>query len=148
MIEHVERIGELGLPIVLYNIPGRCGVAMTPETVVKMYEQIPSVVAVKEATGNLDISSQIAASCDITILSGDDSLTLPICSVGGRGVISVVANVLPRQVREAVGCDRRRRDGAGLHAAPEALRGLQGDVRRDQPDSDQGRPGDGGNDRG
>ncbi len=100
MIEHVKRIGELGLPIVLYNIPGRCGVAMTPETVVKMYEQIPSVVAVKEATGNLDISSQIAASCDITILSGDDSLTLPICSVGGRGVISVVANVLPRQVRE------------------------------------------------
>ncbi len=100
MIEHVKRIGDIGLPIVLYNIPGRCGVAMTPETVVKMYEQIPTVVAVKEATGSLDISSQIAASCGITILSGDDSLTLPICSVGGRGVISVIANILPRQVRK------------------------------------------------
>jgi 4-hydroxy-tetrahydrodipicolinate synthase len=100
MIEHVKQLGGLGLPIVLYNIPSRCGVAMTPETVVKMYEQIPTVVAVKEATGSLDISSQIAASCGITILSGDDSLTLPICSVGGRGVISVIANILPKQVRK------------------------------------------------
>jgi 4-hydroxy-tetrahydrodipicolinate synthase len=100
MIEHVKRLGQIGLPIVLYNIPGRCGVAMTPDTVVKMYERIPAVIAVKEATGSLDVSSQIAASCDITILSGDDSLTLPICSVGGRGVISVIANILPKQVRK------------------------------------------------
>ena len=99
MVEHVKRIAEIGLPIVLYNIPGRCGVELAPETIVRMYEEIPLVVGVKEATGRLDFSSQLAASCDITILSGDDSLTLPICSVGGRGVISVLANVLPAEVR-------------------------------------------------
>ncbi|MCK4601786.1 MAG: dihydrodipicolinate synthase family protein, partial [Phycisphaerae bacterium] len=58
---------------------------------------------VKEATGKLDMASAIAASCDITILSGDDSLTLPICSVGGCGVISVLANILPAEVRKL--CD-------------------------------------------
>jgi 4-hydroxy-tetrahydrodipicolinate synthase len=100
MVEHVKRIAEIGLPIVLYNIPGRCGVELAPETVVRMYEEIPLVVAVKEATGRLDVSSQIAVSCDITILSGDDSLTLPICSVGGRGVISVLANILPGEIRK------------------------------------------------
>jgi 4-hydroxy-tetrahydrodipicolinate synthase len=99
MFEHVKRIAGVGLPIVLYNIPGRCGVEMTPETVVRMHQEIPLVVGIKEATGRLDVSSEIAASCDITILSGDDSLTLPICSVGGRGVISVVANILPAEVR-------------------------------------------------
>jgi len=103
MIEHVKRIADLGLPIVLYNIPSRCGVELAPETIVKMYEEIDLVVAVKEATGNLNVSSQIAASCDITILSGDDSLTLPICAVGGAGAISVLANVLPAEVRKL--CD-------------------------------------------
>ena len=103
MFEHVRRIAEIGLPIVLYNIPGRSSVELTPETVVRMYNEIEMVVAVKEATGKLDVSSQIASSCDITILSGDDSLTLPICSVGGSGVISVLANILPREVRKL--CD-------------------------------------------
>jgi len=100
MVEHVKRIAEVGLPIVLYNIPGRCSVELAPETVVRMYEEVPLVVGIKEATGRLDVSSEIAASCDITILSGDDSLTLPICSVGGRGVISVLANILPGEVRK------------------------------------------------
>jgi 4-hydroxy-tetrahydrodipicolinate synthase len=99
MYEHVARIADVGLPIVLYNIPGRCGVEMAVETIVRLYHDIPAVVAVKEATGRLDVSSQLACSCDITILSGDDSLTLPICSVGGSGVISVLANILPAQVR-------------------------------------------------
>jgi 4-hydroxy-tetrahydrodipicolinate synthase len=103
MIEHVKRIADVGLPIVLYNIPGRCGVELAVETVVKMYEQVELVVAIKEATGKLDVSSEIASMCDITILSGDDSLTLPICAVGGRGVISVVANILPGEVRKL--CD-------------------------------------------
>jgi 4-hydroxy-tetrahydrodipicolinate synthase len=92
MFEHVQRLAEAGLAIVLYNIPGRCGV-----------ERIEQVVAVKEATGKLDMTSQIASSCDITIMSGDDSLTLPICSAGGSGVISVVANILPGEVRKL--CD-------------------------------------------
>jgi 4-hydroxy-tetrahydrodipicolinate synthase len=103
MFEHVQALADAGLPIVLYNIPGRCGVELTCETIARMYDQIELVVAVKEATGRLDMASDIAASCDITILSGDDSLTLPICSVGGSGVISVLANILPAEVRKL--CD-------------------------------------------
>lgn len=103
MFDHVARIAEIGLPIVLYNIPSRCGVALAAETIAKMYDQIEMVIAVKEATGDLNVSSQVAASCDITILSGDDSLTLPICAVGGSGVISVLANILPAEVRRL--CD-------------------------------------------
>ena len=103
MFEHVRRIADIGLPIVLYNIPSRCGVELTVETIVRMYEEIEMVVGVKEATGKLDVSSEIACSCDISILSGDDSLTLPICSVGGSGVISVLANILPQEVRKL--CD-------------------------------------------
>ncbi len=100
MYRHIARLGEAGLPIVLYNIPGRTGIKLLPETIVKMYREIDQVVAVKEATGDPDVSSAIAAECDMTILSGDDSLTMPICSVGGRGVISVLANILPAEVRK------------------------------------------------
>jgi 4-hydroxy-tetrahydrodipicolinate synthase len=100
MFEHIKALGQVGLPIVLYNIPGRCGVELAVDTIVKMYKEIDQVVAVKEATGKLDVSSQLAAECDITILSGDDSLTLPIMSVGGSGVISVLANILPAEVRK------------------------------------------------
>lgn len=100
MYEHVAALAEVGLPIVLYNIPGRTGIELAPETIIRMYNEIEQVVAVKEATGKLDSSSALAAGCDITIISGDDSLTLPICSVGGRGVISVLANILPAEVRK------------------------------------------------
>ncbi len=103
MFDHVARIAEIGLPIVLYNIPSRCGIELTAETIVRMYNEIEMVVAVKEATGKLNMASEIAAACDITILSGDDSLTLPICSVGGSGVISVLSNILPAEVRKL--CD-------------------------------------------
>jgi 4-hydroxy-tetrahydrodipicolinate synthase len=103
MYEHVAKLGDVGLPIVLYNIPGRCGVGLTPETIVRMHDDIDAVVALKEATGNLDAASAVAAGCDITIVSGDDSLTLPICAVGGRGVISVLSNLLPAEVRKL--CD-------------------------------------------
>ena len=99
MFDHVRRLAEVGLPIVLYNIPGRTGIELAPETIAKMYEEIEMVVALKEATGKLDMASAVAAACDITILSGDDSLTLPICSVGGKGVISVLGNILPGEVR-------------------------------------------------
>ena len=99
MFEHVARLADAELPIVLYNIPGRAAVELTPETIVRMYEEIDMVIAVKEATGKLDTASAVASACDITILSGDDSLTLPIISVGGSGVISVLANLLPGEVR-------------------------------------------------
>ncbi len=103
MFEHIKRLGQIELPIVLYNIPGRTSIEMTPETIVRMYNEIEMVVAVKEATGKLDMASEIAAACDITILSGDDSLTLPLAAVGATGVISVLANILPAQVRSL--CD-------------------------------------------
>ncbi len=103
MYEHIARMAEVGLPIVLYNIPSRTGIELTAGTVVRMYNEIDMVVGIKEATGKLDLASAIAAACDITILSGDDSLTLPICSVGGQGVISVLANLLPGEVRKL--CD-------------------------------------------
>jgi 4-hydroxy-tetrahydrodipicolinate synthase len=98
--QHFNAIAEeVDLPIVLYNIPGRCGgTGLTAETVARLAE-IENVVAIKEATGKLDLASEIATSCDITIVSGDDSLTLPIASVGGKGVISVVANIVPADVK-------------------------------------------------
>ena len=97
---HFKAIAEeVDLPIVLYNIPGRCGgTGMTPETVARL-SKLENVVAIKEATGNLEMASEIAMQCDITILSGDDSLTLPLASVGGKGVISVVANIVPTDVK-------------------------------------------------
>src|SRR3954469_16008800 len=90
------------LPQVIYNIPGRTGSEIAPETIARLAESYPTVVAVKEATGKLDMASQIAATTDLTILSGDDSLTLPIMSVGGKGVVSVVGNIVPRDMRALV----------------------------------------------
>jgi len=97
--QHFKAIAEnVDLPIVLYNIPARCGAGMTPETVARLAE-LENIVAIKEATGSLDQASEIATRCDITIISGDDSLTLPLASVGGKGVISVVANIVPTDVK-------------------------------------------------
>lgn len=100
---HFAAVAEaVDLPIVLYNIPGRTGSSMLPETMARMAEKCPTIVAVKEATGSLDQASQIAALCDLAILSGDDSLTLPLMSVGGRGVVSVVGNIVPRDMKAMV----------------------------------------------
>ena len=97
--QHFKAIAEdVDLPVVLYNIPGRCGAGMTPETIARLAE-LENIVAIKEATGSLDQASEIATRCDITIISGDDSLTLPLASVGGKGVISVVANIVPVDVK-------------------------------------------------
>jgi 4-hydroxy-tetrahydrodipicolinate synthase len=98
-IRHFVAVAEaVDIPMVLYNIPGRTGVNMLPETVAKLAE-ISSIVAIKEATGSLDQASQIAVSTNLTILSGDDSLTLPLMSIGGRGVVSVVGNIVPRDMK-------------------------------------------------
>jgi 4-hydroxy-tetrahydrodipicolinate synthase len=95
---HFAAVAEAAdLPIILYNIPGRTGSNILPETMARL-AKIGPVVAVKEATGSLDQASQIAALCDLTILSGDDSLTLPMMSIGARGVVSVVGGALPRGV--------------------------------------------------
>ncbi|HUV40786.1 MAG TPA: 4-hydroxy-tetrahydrodipicolinate synthase [Sedimentisphaerales bacterium] len=96
---HFKTIAEeVDLPMVLYDIPSRCGAGMTAETIIRLSE-IENIVAIKDATGKLDHVSEIAIGCDLTILSGDDSLTLPIASVGGKGVISVVANIVPADVK-------------------------------------------------
>jgi 4-hydroxy-tetrahydrodipicolinate synthase len=97
--QHFAAVAEaVELPIVLYNIPGRTGSNMTPETIAKL-AKLPTIVAVKEATGSMDQASSIAALCNITLLSGDDSLTLPLLSIGGRGVVSVVGNIVPRDMK-------------------------------------------------
>jgi len=98
--QHFKAIAEeVDIPLVLYNIPGRCGgTGLAIETVERL-AKIENIVAIKEATGSLDFVSEIAQRTDLTILSGDDSLTLPICSVGGKGVISVVANIVPSDVK-------------------------------------------------
>jgi 4-hydroxy-tetrahydrodipicolinate synthase len=90
------------LPQVIYNIPGRTGSNILPETMARLAESYPTVVAVKEATGSLDQASQVAALCDLTILSGDDSLTLPLLSIGGKGVVSVVGNIVPKDMMSLV----------------------------------------------
>ncbi|HEX4608463.1 MAG TPA: 4-hydroxy-tetrahydrodipicolinate synthase, partial [Urbifossiella sp.] len=90
------------LPQVIYNIPGRTGSEIAAETIARLAAAYPVVVGVKEATGKLDMASQVIALTDLTVLSGDDSLTLPILSVGGRGVVSVVGNVVPRDLMALV----------------------------------------------
>ena len=89
------------IPFVLYNVPGRTGVHMQPQTIARL-AKIPNIVAVKEASGSLDQVDQILAASNITVLSGDDGLTFPMIAVGAKGVISVAANVVPRLVRDMV----------------------------------------------
>ena len=105
MFRHFATIAdEADLPIVLYNIPGRTAVTLTPATISRLAEH-EQIVGIKEATGSLDIASEIASECDparFTILSGDDSLTLPLMAVGARGVISVLSNLLPTNVKALV----------------------------------------------
>lgn len=96
--QHYKAVAEqVGIPICVYNIPGRTGKNIEPETFVR-FAELPNITLVKEATGSLDQASQILGTTDLTILSGDDSLTLPLLSVGGEGVISVVGNVVPKDM--------------------------------------------------
>ena len=91
---------RVDLPIVLYNIPGRTGITMSAQTVARLHKEAGGrIVAIKEATGSLDMCSEILSLCDITVVSGDDSLTVPLMSIGARGVISVMSNLLPAQTQ-------------------------------------------------
>ena len=95
---HYKAVAEqVGIPLCVYNIPGRTVKNIEPETIARMAE-LPNITLVKEATGSLDQASQILSTTDLTVLSGDDSLTLPMMAVGGEGVISVVGNVVPRDM--------------------------------------------------
>src|SRR5688572_9062763 len=96
--QHFKALAEaVDIPLCVYNIPGRTGKNIEPETIARMAE-LKNITMVKEATGSLDQASQIINSTDLTVLSGDDSLTLPLLSIGGRGVISVVGNIVPRDM--------------------------------------------------
>ncbi len=101
--QHYKAIAEaVDIPLCVYNIPGRTGKNIEPETIARMAE-LPNITMVKEATGSMDQASQVLASTDLTVLSGDDSMTLPLLSVGGEGVISVVGNIVPKDMLELLG---------------------------------------------
>ena len=101
---HYKEIADnVDIPIIVYNVPSRTGVNLLPETLAKLAE-LENIVAVKEASGNLEQMAQIVELCGdkITLLSGDDKLILPVLSIGGKGVISVVANIIPADVANMV----------------------------------------------
>lgn len=103
LYRHYEYLARsVEIPFILYNIPGRTGINMAPETVAALRKKLPNIVAIKEASGSLDQVSQILSTSDITVLSGDDSLTLPMMAVGAKGVISAAANVIPKQMSDLV----------------------------------------------
>jgi 4-hydroxy-tetrahydrodipicolinate synthase len=96
--EHFKRLAEdTSLPQCIYNIPGRTGKNIEPETIIRLAE-LENIALVKEATGSLDQASAVLANTNLTVLSGDDSLTLPLMAVGARGVISVVGNIVPQDM--------------------------------------------------
>lgn len=102
---HFAKIAEATkLPLMLYSIPGRCGIEIGVETVVRLVERFPNIVAIKEAGGSVERVSQLrsALPASFQILSGDDSLTVPFISVGAVGVVSVASNVMPAQVGNLV----------------------------------------------
>lgn len=98
LVAHFTKVAQAAdIPIVLYNVPGRTGTKIAPETVAEL-NIIGNIVAIKEACGSIDQVCSIIDLCDITVLSGDDSLTLPMMAVGATGVISVAANVVPAEM--------------------------------------------------
>ncbi len=102
LYRHFRAIAEaVDIPILVYNIQGRTAVNVETDTLARL-AQIPNIVGVKEASGSLDQMTQVILACgpDFTVLSGDDNLTLPLMAVGGRGVISVVANIVPKETAE------------------------------------------------
>lgn len=101
--EHYRAIAEaVDLPLVVYNIPGRTAKNIEAATICRIADSCANVVAVKESTGDMDQASQILAGSDLTLLSGDDSLTLPLLALGGSGVVSVAANIVPADVKALV----------------------------------------------
>ncbi|MBT4011176.1 MAG: 4-hydroxy-tetrahydrodipicolinate synthase [Planctomycetaceae bacterium] len=97
-VEHFKVIAEtVDLPICVYNIPGRTGKNIEPDSICRLGE-LENITLVKEATGSLDQASEILNNSNLTLLSGDDSLTLPLMSIGGSGVISVVGNIIPQDM--------------------------------------------------
>ena len=121
LFQHFRAVArETKLPIVLYSIPGRCGIEIGVETVKRLAAECKNIIGIKEAGGSCDRVSQLRAALGpkFIILSGDDSLTLPFMAVGAQGVISVASNVIPREVSQMVGAFARgdAKKATQLHA--------------------------------
>jgi len=102
LYQHFRKVAEATrLPLLVYNVPGRTAVQVSAETVARLHA-LGRYVAIKEASGSMDQVSDIRSRCDMTVLSGDDSLTLPMLALGARGVVSVVSNLLPAETRRLV----------------------------------------------
>ena len=105
LIQHFAKIaGSIKIPVVLYNIPGRTGVNFLPESVRDLLKECGNIVAIKEASGDINQMMRVIELCGdrLTLLSGDDNLLLPVLSIGGRGVISVLSNILPADVKKVI----------------------------------------------
>ncbi len=114
LLKHYRKVADIGLPVIVYNIPGRTGQNLPADLIIEMVETIPNLVAIKEASGNLDqMMAIIQGTQDLDreypfiLTSGDDSLTLPVLSVGGHGCISVTANIEPKRMVEMYDLFRR-----------------------------------------
>jgi 4-hydroxy-tetrahydrodipicolinate synthase len=102
LYQHFRRVAEeTHLPLIVYNVPGRTAVSIQPDTVARLHE-LGRYAAIKEASGSLDQVSDIKSRCDMCVLSGDDSLTLPMLALGAQGIISVVSNLLPVETSRMV----------------------------------------------
>ena len=103
LFQHFSQvISQTSRDYVLYNVPSRCGVNLEPETIARLANTFPQIKAIKEASGSIEQVIKIKSLCNIDILSGDDALTLPFMSVGAKGIISVVSNLIPKQMLEMV----------------------------------------------
>jgi len=98
---YAEIAKKADIPIMLYNVPSRTGISLLPSTVARL-AKVDNIVAIKEAAGSVQQVMDILSLCDITVMSGDDAMTLPFMSVGAKGVVSVVANIIPRKVHDLV----------------------------------------------
>lgn len=117
LFRHFAKVAEsVDLPIVLYNVPVRTGVNLDNDTVVGLRKRFPNIVAIKDATGNVSNVTELSSRCDIAVLSGDDVLTWPLLALGGAGVISVIANLVPSLMRSLVTAALRGDGGAALQA--------------------------------
>jgi 4-hydroxy-tetrahydrodipicolinate synthase len=105
LVAHFEAVAKsISIPAILYNIPGRTGINFLPESILELLDRAPNIVSIKEATGDLAQMMRVIELCGerLTLLSGDDNLLLPVLSIGGRGVISVLSNILPADMKKIV----------------------------------------------
>jgi 4-hydroxy-tetrahydrodipicolinate synthase len=105
LYRHFRAVADsVAIPILVYNIQGRTAINVETDTMARLARDVKNIVGVKEASGSLDQMSQVIAACgpDFSVLSGDDNITLPLLAIGGSGVVSVIANIVPRETAELV----------------------------------------------